>query len=99
VEFRHWILLVKIKYTENFRKQFGRLSDSARTAFRKSLTTLLSTYPECPKGLSVKKLKRASFGQHSFRVSRDYRVVFIKIGDTLELLDILSHNDFDKKYG
>ncbi len=90
---------MRIEYTDQFRKQFRRIDKRIRKAFDRQIRVLDEKYPSCPRSLNVKKLKGSTFGQRSFRVTRDYRVVFLQIGDTLELLDILSHNDFDKKYG
>jgi mRNA-degrading endonuclease RelE of RelBE toxin-antitoxin system len=91
--------IMRILFTEQFRKQFSKLPASIGVAFRKKLQIMLDTYPDCPSGLRVKKLKNIKFNQHSFRVNIDYRVIFVLHDGVLELLEILKHNDFDKKYG
>jgi mRNA-degrading endonuclease RelE of RelBE toxin-antitoxin system len=91
--------IMRILFTERFRKEFSKLPTSVGEGFKRKLQTLLDTYPDCPSGLRVKKLKNVKFNQHSFRVNIDYRVIFILHDDSLELLEILKHNDFDKKYG
>jgi mRNA-degrading endonuclease RelE of RelBE toxin-antitoxin system len=89
---------MRILFTKQFTRQFSRLNPVVKTAFKKKLELLINTYPKCPGGLRIKKLKNVKFNQHSFRVNIDYRVIYIIEKETLELLEILKHNDFDKKY-
>jgi mRNA-degrading endonuclease RelE of RelBE toxin-antitoxin system len=90
---------VKVKYTKQFYRKFRKLESKVKKSFRKNLGLLFDTYPYCPNSLNIKKLKRGNLNQHSFRVTLDYRVIFIKEKDILELSEILSHEEFDKKYG
>jgi mRNA-degrading endonuclease RelE of RelBE toxin-antitoxin system len=89
---------MRIERTERFDRRFGKLDRRIRLAFEKKLRLLLETYPHCPTGLNVEKLKKSKTNQHSFRVTRDYRVIFTFSGNALLLLDIVSHDEFDREF-
>jgi mRNA-degrading endonuclease RelE of RelBE toxin-antitoxin system len=88
---------IRIRFTEQFEKSFRRTDSDVQRLFKTKLEMLIKTFPDCPKGLRIEKLKSA-FDKWSFRINDNYRVIFGFHEDLILLLEILSHDEFDRKY-
>jgi mRNA-degrading endonuclease RelE of RelBE toxin-antitoxin system len=79
---------VKVAFTEHFKKQYQRLSDSRKAKFDKQLSFLLSNLRH--PSLRAKKYDEAK-GIWQARVDDAYRFYFLIEDDTYLLLSIIPH--------
>lgn len=83
---------MKSRTTRNFRKRLSKLPEDIQQRARKSFELWLDN-PQHP-SLQFKKVHPAD-DIYSARVSRDYRVVGFKEGDTLVWFWIGPHDEYD----
>ncbi len=79
---------MKILYTDEFRKQFGKLTEEARKLYRKQEQIFLRNWKD-PR-LHVKKLADHPLA-FSFRITRRYRVIFNFVAEETALFLTIGH--------
>ena len=84
--------MITVTYNERFKKDVGKLPKETQ----EKLSILISVLVENPfdRGLHTKRLAGPLDGQFSFRITRDWRVIFQFIdARTIQLLHALHRKD------
>ena len=81
--------MIRLEYTDTFLKDLRILPSFARTKLKKQLF-LLAENPFHSK-LHTKPLKGEMAGQYSFRITRDYRTLFIFTAPEIVKLTTIGH--------
>lgn len=87
---------MKIGHSENFKKRYKNLESAVRNKFKKQFVLFSENlfYPS----LHTEKLQPKEKNIWSFRVDKNYRVIFTFEGsNTVVLLDIGPHDIYRKK--
>lgn len=88
--------MVKVEFTKPFLRDAKRLPDSIKMALRDQIR-ILAENPSDSR-LHGKKLKGKFLGYLSFRVTRNYRVIFRHHDETKTIILLLSMDDRKDAY-